>query len=205
MLPPLTVLFVDDDPYIRKILCAYLQQCGFEVLCAADGRDAIDAARQFEGDIDILVSDVNMPSMDGTQLAVELTRIRPRIKVLLISAYADTTAAIHPDWQFLPKPFPPAALYERIRAICDADPPPELARAPVDLLRHRMREARAEYVRYSQEYDLLLAVSGDVALAAPDRKIALRQAAKIRKSTLHGYADAVRQFSEFLRGPQPGL
>src|SRR5690242_20318463 len=104
MLPSLTVLFVDDDPYVRKVLCSYLQQSGFEVLCAAGGRDALDVAHHFEGHIHILVSDVNMPGMSGTELAVELARVRPRVKVLLISAYADSTSAVRPEWEFLAKP-----------------------------------------------------------------------------------------------------
>jgi hypothetical protein len=62
-----------------------------------------------------------------------------------------------------------------------------------------MREARAEYVRYSQEYDLLLVQTGDPSTAPLDRRQALRQAAEIRKSTLHAYAEAVRQFAEFVR------
>jgi hypothetical protein len=73
------------------------------------------------------------------------------------------------------------------------------APSAAEMLRHRMRDARAEYVRYSQEYDLLIALTGDVSAADPERISAVRQAAQVRKSTLQAYSEAVRQFSEFLR------
>jgi len=190
-----TILFVDDDPYIRKVLCTHLHRAGFEVLSAADGADALEVARHSKGAIDLLVTDVMMPGMTGPELARALALCRADLKVLLISASADFERSAEPGWQFLRKPFPPAALLERVRQILPEEPPMPVA----ELLRHRMREARAEYVRYSQEYDLLVALTGDVADANPDRARALRQAAEVRQSTLRAYSEAVRQFSDFLR------
>jgi DNA-binding NtrC family response regulator len=205
-----TILFVDDDPYIRKVLCACLKRAGFEVLCAADGADALKAARNFKGPIQLLISDVMMPGLQGPELAQELLQSRPEIKVLLISAAAAFPAPGDLQWKFLRKPFAPAMLLGKIQEMLPSDPTPAEGHTPDELLRHRMREARAEYVRYSQEYDLLLALTVDPAAAPPDRMLALRQAAEIRRSTLHAYSEAVRQFADFIRlrqtpnGPSAG-
>jgi DNA-binding NtrC family response regulator len=193
-----TILFVDDDPYIRKVLCAYLQRSGFDVLSAADGRDGLDAARRSKADIRLLISDVMMPGMPGPELANALQICRPGIKVLLISASADFEPPAQENWGFLRKPFAPAVLLQKVREML-----PELqedGRQPADeRLCRRMREARAEYVRYSQEYDLLLALTGDPSVADSTRRQALRQAAEARKSTLRAYSESVRQFADFLR------
>jgi CheY-like chemotaxis protein len=190
-----TILFVDDDPYIRKVLCTHLHRAGFEVLSAADGQDALEVARHAKGSIDLLISDVMMPGMTGPELARSLVLCRADLKVLLISASPDFKPPADPGWEFLRKPFPTAALLEKVRQMLPEEPPMPVA----ELLRHRMREARAEYVRYSQEYDLLMALTGDLAEANPDRARALRQAAEVRQSTLRAYSEAVRQFSDFLR------
>src|SRR4051812_36008869 len=81
-----TILFVDDDPYVRKVLCAHLQRSGYDVLCAADGADALQVAGNFKGTIRLLVSDVMMPGMTGPELAKTLVASRPELQVLLISA-----------------------------------------------------------------------------------------------------------------------
>jgi YesN/AraC family two-component response regulator len=176
-----------------------LQRSGFEVLSAADGSDALEVARSYKGSIDILVSDVMMPGMTGPDLANALQSLRPQMRVLLISAFSDFPVAMQERWEFLNKPFPPAVMLDKIRDLLPGDSQPAAQQSPDEMLRMRMREARAQYVRYSQEYDLLLAVTGNPSAAPPDRKLALRQAAEVRKSTLHAYAEAVRQFADFLR------
>jgi CheY-like chemotaxis protein len=190
-----TVLFVDDDPYIRKVLCTHLHRAGFEVLSAADGPDALEVARHVKGTIDLLVSDVMMPGMSGPDLARALQLCRADLKVLLISASPEFKPPADQHWAFLRKPFPPAALLDQIQRMLPEEPP----MPAVEMLRHRMREARAEYVRYSQEYDLMLALTGHIAATDPASASALRQAAEVRQSTLRAYSEAVRQFSDFLR------
>jgi DNA-binding response OmpR family regulator len=193
-----TILFVDDDPYVRKVLCVHLSRSGFEVLSAADGVDALEAAGRYKGKIHLLVSDVMMPRMSGPELAQALQLCRPDVKVLLISASTDLPLDPGTEWEFLRKPFAPAVLLEKVRAMLP-DPAAKPAGKPDELLRDRMRDARAQYVRYSQEYDLLLALTGDPSAADADRMRAIRKAAELRKSMLHAYAESVRQFSEFIR------
>jgi len=110
-----TVLFVDDDPYVRKILCDFLRKSGFEVLCKANAEDALAAAREFSGSIRMLITDVMMPGMSGPELARELTQSRPDLMVLLISSAAEPSDIAEPTWGFLKKPFPAAVLLEKIR------------------------------------------------------------------------------------------
>jgi DNA-binding NtrC family response regulator len=158
----------------------------------------LEVARHFKGTIDLLISDVMMPGMSGPDLARALLLCRASLKVLLISASSDFDPPREPGWEFLRKPFAPALLLEKVRQILPEQPEMS-APSAAEMLRHRMRDARAEYVRYSQEYDLLIALTGDVSAADPDRISAVRQAAQLRKSTLQAYSEAVRQFSDFLR------
>ena len=118
---PGTVLFVDDDPYVRKILGDYLQNAGLKVLSATNGEEALAVARNFAGDIQVLISDVMMPGMSGPELARELTQSRPGMKVLLISASAGLTPTPGEGWQFLRKPFPAQVLLEKIREMCQTE------------------------------------------------------------------------------------
>jgi DNA-binding NtrC family response regulator len=190
MASPATILFVDDDPYVRKVLCSFLQRTGFEVLSAAGGHDALDAARAFSGKIDILVTDMMMPGMTGAELAAELCRIRPGLKVLIISAFSEVSPPEQEGWEFLAKPFAPAVLLERIQQMF---PPEASGEEPRDAARDRLRAARAQFAHYAGEYERLAA---GIAPDDPDRTAILRQAAEVRRSTLHSYADALRQFAE---------
>ena len=130
MLEPATILLADDDPYVRKVLSAYLERAGFVVLSATNGEQALEIARSFEGAIRILVSDVTMPGMHGTELARTLTRERPDVKVLLISAAIMAPEALEPGWQFLPKPFAPQILLDKVFAMSGVDPRADSQSAP---------------------------------------------------------------------------
>jgi DNA-binding NtrC family response regulator len=122
MLEAATILLADDDPHVRKVLGAYLERIGFLVLSAANGEEALGIARSFEGVIQVLISDVTMPGMLGTQLARELTRNRPEVKVLLVSATGVLPEEIDPGWAFLAKPFSPDLLLDRLLTLAGTDP-----------------------------------------------------------------------------------
>jgi CheY-like chemotaxis protein len=109
-----TVLLVDDDAIVRKILGAVLEQAGFTVLSAANGRSGMQVANAFEGDIEVLASDLQMPDMSGVELASLLTQSRPNLKVLLLSS-ANAPKDLREGWTFLRKPFPPEMLVEKLR------------------------------------------------------------------------------------------
>jgi CheY-like chemotaxis protein len=81
---PRFVLVVDDDPNVCEVLADMLEDLGCEVLTADNGEDALGRLRQNES-ISILITDINMPGMDGHELAIRATRIRPDLKVIQVS------------------------------------------------------------------------------------------------------------------------
>lgn len=119
-----TILVCEDEPMILRLTTQILKAKGYHVLSAAGPREAIDMASTFPGDIDLLVSDVIMPEMNGRRLSETLSAGYPRMAVLFVSGY---TADILGDQglaageaALLEKPFKPAALLERVRTMLDA-------------------------------------------------------------------------------------
>ncbi|MGE5645161.1 MAG: ATP-binding protein [Acidobacteriota bacterium] len=112
------ILLVEDETNLRKMLREILSEMGYRVLEAVNGRDALDVAGRHNGPIELLVTDVMMPELNGPELADRLRALRPDTKVLFISGYTDEAlrtrgAAVN----FLPKPFTPSALAARIRQL----------------------------------------------------------------------------------------
>ena len=113
-----TVLVVDDEPAIRRLIGLVLQEGGFRVLSAEDGLDALRVAELHRGEIDLLVSDVRMPGMDGPTLARKLLSVDPDLPVLFISGYwEDGPLPGDEHFPVLSKPFPLALLLSTVRGI----------------------------------------------------------------------------------------
>jgi len=117
-----TVLVVEDEDQIRDMVSSYLQQDGYTVLQAQNGREALEIAHRYKGLIHILITDVVMPELGGRELADQLTRLRPRTRVLFTSGYLDTAV----DDKFadqqaviLQKPFALNMLASKIREVLD--------------------------------------------------------------------------------------
>jgi len=111
-------LLVDDEPGIRAYVSRVLRCSGFEVFEAADGADALSRLRELQGSIDILVTDVTMPRMTGTELVGAVRTEFPRIPILFISG--EQWEALHdPGGRivFLRKPFAAQAMLEAIRGL----------------------------------------------------------------------------------------
>jgi DNA-binding NtrC family response regulator len=86
-------LVVEDDDQVRAIACAILRSSGYHVLCAANAARALAISAECAGPIDLLLTDVLLPSMTGRQLAKRLSEGRPRLQVMYISGYpADVLA-----------------------------------------------------------------------------------------------------------------
>lgn len=79
-----TVLVVDDDPAVRDIIAGMLKELGCEVVSAQSGPEALDLLKQNEL-ISILITDINMPGMDGHELAELAKRVRPNLRILQLS------------------------------------------------------------------------------------------------------------------------
>ena len=119
-----TILLVEDEDAVRQITSRLLRSRGYAVLEAADGLEALKICDRHSGAIDLLITDVMMPRMNGRDLAVRLRNIRPETRILFISGYmederfrseiAQTGAA------FLQKPVPQALLQDTVRALLDS-------------------------------------------------------------------------------------
>ncbi len=122
-----TVLVVEDEAPVREIVMRTLESAGYHVLVAALPDRAREVARAHVGSIDLLVTDVMMPAMKGTELAVLLRKERPEMQVLFISGYADGALVqeqVHRNTsQFLGKPFKPGELVARVAKILETDTP----------------------------------------------------------------------------------
>ncbi len=119
-----TILLAEDEDVVRRLAEAQLAELGYRVLVARDGASALDVSDNESADIDLLLTDVVMPDMNGRELARRLRERRPNTRVLYMSGYLDT--AIDPARediraQFLAKPFTLTTLAATVRAILDAD------------------------------------------------------------------------------------
>jgi len=112
------ILVADDEPLIRNLVTLLMQREGHFVLSAADGQEGLELSRKYAGLIDLLITDVNMPRMNGTDLRGHLMEERPGIKVLMMSG-ADMREIVrhNANLPFLPKPFDGQTLKARVRAI----------------------------------------------------------------------------------------
>jgi|SRR5579883_346279 len=85
-----TILVVDDEPEVRKLVGAMVGQFGYTVMTADSGEHAITLYKNNKGPIDLLITDVIAPGMSGPMLADKLTELQPNLKVLYISGYDNT-------------------------------------------------------------------------------------------------------------------
>ncbi|NTW02035.1 MAG: response regulator [Oscillochloris sp.] len=118
------VLLVEDDRRVRRLARQILITQGLTVIEAADGTSALQASDEYQGAIDLLLSDIVMPGgLNGTKLAAHIRTTRPQIKVLLMSGYTDTALSRgeseFPGIQFIQKPFTPAYLVEKVAETLD--------------------------------------------------------------------------------------
>jgi DNA-binding response OmpR family regulator len=110
------ILIAEDELAIRRLLSDTLTQEGFEVIAAADGADALEHARKHIGTIDLLITDVQMPKVDGFDLRERLLQEQPNVKLLVISGNLDLDIK-GVEFPLLRKPFLPRELAAKVRQI----------------------------------------------------------------------------------------
>ena len=119
-----TLLLVDDDPSFLFVAANILRPAGFHVLEAESGQAALDRAGQHAGKIDLLVTDMMMPGMNGRQLAQRFTKLRPGVRVLYISGIVDEGSAREAiegeEADFLGKPFEADTFTAKVRELLRA-------------------------------------------------------------------------------------
>ncbi len=116
-----TILLAEDSDPLRAMAREYLESVGYTVLEAVSGKDALQRAKEFDGTIHVLLTDVVMPEMSGPELAEQLTLHRPGTKVVFTSGYTDDAIArqgiLDSKVAFIQKPYRPRALAKKIREV----------------------------------------------------------------------------------------
>ncbi len=121
-----TVLLVEDESGVRGMVRDILAGRGYTVLEARHAEDAFQVAETHRGPIHLLLTDIIMPGVNGRELAEQLMPLHREMRVLLMSGYTESAVLAHvgldSDVAFLPKPFTPEALAEKVRQLLDAPP-----------------------------------------------------------------------------------
>jgi PAS domain S-box-containing protein len=115
-----TVLLVEDDPHVRSVTARALGSEGYAVLVAGNGLEALELLSSHRGPLDLLVTDVIMPGVDGHRLAESIRKQWPKVRVLYVSGHAHDVlgehGALDPGVDLLSKPYTPASLLARVAA-----------------------------------------------------------------------------------------
>ena len=123
-----TILLVEDEINVRRLARQYLETQGYKILEAEDGAAALQIVDGYQNQIDLLLTDVIMPGLSGRELAGQIVKLRPGIRVLYMSGYAENAIGhdgmIHVGINLLQKPFSLPALKDRVREVLDSEPAP---------------------------------------------------------------------------------
>jgi PAS domain S-box-containing protein len=118
-----TILVVEDEENVRRVICETLRSHGYKLLEAPHGGNALLSCEQHKGEIDLMLTDVVMPEMSGGDLIDHLMSHYPQMKILCMSGYTDDTIVRHgileEKVEFIQKPFTTVALAQRIRKVLD--------------------------------------------------------------------------------------
>ena len=121
-----TVLVVEDDAALLKVVTSMLTR-DYDVLRASSGQEALQLSRNYKPAIHLLLTDFEMPEMNGIALATQISLERPQIKLLLMSGFTDGMLILNEGWHFLPKPFSAFQLHGSISGLIN---PEESGTAP---------------------------------------------------------------------------
>jgi PAS domain S-box-containing protein len=118
-----TILLVEDEEVVRQMAMEILQECGYRVVQAKDGYAALELAKQYRGEIHLMLTDVVMPRMSGRELAEQMAPLRGDMRVLYMSGYTDDAIVHHgvldEGMAFIGKPFSMDALARKVRETLD--------------------------------------------------------------------------------------
>ena len=112
-----SILLVDDEEMVLRLLSTMLEAAGYKVLPATNGHDALAVLSEASNPVDLLVTDVNLPGMTGIELAASASRDGVSPAVLLISGLPLPPDVKAPEWHYLPKPFAPHRFVETVNGI----------------------------------------------------------------------------------------
>jgi CheY-like chemotaxis protein len=116
-----TILVVEDQKEVRGLMTVALRAYGYRVLEAAGGAEALEIFASHDGQVDLLLTDMVMPGMNGTDLARRLVERKADLKILYVSGYSEDLAErrceLGPGSSYLPKPFTPDVLAAKVREV----------------------------------------------------------------------------------------
>ena len=119
-----TIVVVEDDESVRELVDLMLRGHGYDVLTAPDGETAARLCAEHPGGVDLLLTDVVMPELNGRVLADRLGAMFPGLRVLFMSGYSDEAVVRHgmirPNTAFIEKPFSEATLARKVREVLDS-------------------------------------------------------------------------------------
>jgi len=120
-----TILLVEDETHLRRLARQYLETQGYKVLEAEDGAAALQIVDGYRGTIDLLLTDVVMPGMNGRELATNIVKLLPDMRVLYMSGYSENAVGhdgtLDAGVNLLQKPFSLPALRDRVREVLDSE------------------------------------------------------------------------------------
>ncbi len=120
-----TILVVDDDQWVRRLIVETLKELGYNCLEASSGEEAINLLRDYKGEVHLLLTDVIMPGINGKELAEKIKKERPEIKIVFISGYSENIMSKHCVFEqganYLTKPIIPGVLAQTIRRVLDEE------------------------------------------------------------------------------------
>ncbi len=116
------ILVADDDVLVRNIVTLLVQREGFFVISASDGQEALDISRGYAGPIALVITDMQMPRLDGAGLCARLLDERPGIKALVMSgSMLREIISENTNMRFLPKPFDGKTLIRQVKELLNPD------------------------------------------------------------------------------------
>jgi CheY-like chemotaxis protein len=112
-------LVVDDEPSVRTFITAVLRSNGFQTIEADNGGQALELLRKLGTGVDLIVSDIQMPIMDGIALACSVRSEFPEVPLVLVSGYAEVEQSKFPEgtFEFIRKPFLPVTLLNTVKKV----------------------------------------------------------------------------------------
>jgi PAS domain S-box-containing protein len=123
-----TILLVEDESNLRRLARHYLETQGYKILEAEDGAAALQIVDGYPGTINLLLTDVIMPGMNGRELAAHISQLLPEVRVLYMSGYTEDAVGhdgtLDAGISLLQKPFSLPALRDRVREVLDSEPVP---------------------------------------------------------------------------------
>jgi len=123
-----TILLVEDETNLRRLARQYLENQGYKILEAEDGAAALQIVDGYQGTINLLLTDVIMPGVNGRELAAHISKLLPEVRVLYMSGYTENAIGhdgmLDAGINLLQKPFSLPALKDRVREVLDSEPIP---------------------------------------------------------------------------------